>query len=379
MKNGIRILIIVAVICAFVLTILYMADMRQMKKGEKVFFSTWGYDYAPIENEPVQDKPNKEEANISLALSLEDKITDNTVWCGTFNLIWNDLKNDIAKQDIVFENQTEVIDNLNKGTFDISNLADSSYYKVYGHPTLKLKEEIEKAIKEKFDETSNILDDFDFVHVSDEDYFLYCMLKKKFEFENKFTKLNNGRFGSYENVKYFGTDNDTDYIVKNQIKVLYYNSENEFAIKLYTKTNDEVIIEKGGKDNSFYDTYMSIIDKEKSYSGNKHLSESENFKMPEISFKLKNNITEVENKNFSFADGSIYNISKAMQTVEFELDENGGKIKSEAGMMVQKTTAIMETKIRSFNVDNTFTIFLIEKDSNLPYFAAKVADITKFQ
>lgn len=35
---------------------------------------------------------------MNAVLSLEDKIADDTVWCGTFNLIWNDLKNELAKK-----------------------------------------------------------------------------------------------------------------------------------------------------------------------------------------------------------------------------------------------------------------------------------------
>ena len=34
---------------------------------------------------------------------------------------------------------------------------------------------------------------------------------------------------------------------------------------------------------------------------------------------------------------------------------------------------------REFVVDDTFTIFLKEKDKELPYFAAKISDITKVQ
>ncbi len=39
-------------------------------------------------------------------------------WCGTFNLIWNDLKNELAKKDIEFTPQLDVVRNLNKGTFN---------------------------------------------------------------------------------------------------------------------------------------------------------------------------------------------------------------------------------------------------------------------
>ena len=96
---------------------------------------------------------------ITTVLTLDDEITDNTIWCGTFQLIWNDLKNDLAKQDIVFNPQLKVVENLNKETFTTKELSEESYYKKIGTPSLKLKEEIEKAVKDKFYETSDILDD----------------------------------------------------------------------------------------------------------------------------------------------------------------------------------------------------------------------------
>lgn len=61
-------------------------------------------------------------------------------------------------------------------------MSEESYYKIYGNPTLELKEQIEKAIKEKFNETSDILGDFNWNDKNSEDYFLYFMLKKNLNF-----------------------------------------------------------------------------------------------------------------------------------------------------------------------------------------------------
>ena len=330
---------------------------------------------------------------ITTVLTLDDEITDNTIWCGTFQLIWNDLKNDLAKQDILFNPQLKVVENLNKETFTTKELSEASYYKKIGTPSLKLKEEIEKAIKDKFNETSDILDDFDWENRDPLDYFLYVMLKKEFQFEKAFEELENGKFRDYDNVKYFGIKSDETGELKQQVDVLYYKSKDEFAVKLRTKQEDEVILCKNPEGKTFGEIYNNILDKtevkvynmpnnQDNYEAIKvygELKEGELLKVPNIKLKEKNEITEIEDKKFLFSNGEVYSIEKALQTIEFELDRTGGKIKSEAGMMVKNESVAIMDEIREFSIDDTFAIFLIEKGKDKPYFAGKINDITKFQ
>ena len=359
-------IVIMVIVLLMVLVVLIFA-----KNSNKLF----------LEDDNIVSGEIEMNGKINIVTSLEDKITDNAAWCGTFNLIWNDLKNDLAKQDIIFAEQSDIVDNLNKGTFTIAQLNDGSYYKVYGAPTLELKKQIEEAIKQKFNEKSDILDSFYWSNHSDKDYFLYCMLKKVFEFPKVFTKLENGTFRSdeYENVKYFGINATTDKAVRNQVEVLYYNSEDDFAIKLHTKGNDEVMIAVGNNGKSFLEIYHSILNKQEAYKGSYTFMERDTLKIPYITFDLKQNITEVENKEFRFSNGEPYVISTALQTIKFELDEKGGKIKSEAGMMAKLTSIMPSDEPRHFNVDDSFTMFLIEEGKDLPYFATKISDISKVQ
>lgn len=369
MKKSTKIILAVLIIIAIIIGTMFLIDLNRMKHNKPVIFSTWGRKYVP---------PAKVNTKLNIVTSLEDEITSNTAWCGTFNLIWNDLKNELAKQDIVFTPQPKMVDNLNKGTFNISYLSEDSYYKVYGTPTPELKKQIEKAIKEKFNETSSILDDFNWDGATEKDYFLYTMLKKEFEFPKVFTNLDNGNFGKYKNVKYFGIDSNTKKDVREQVEVLYYNSSSDFAIKLKTKQNDEVIISRGNTENNFGDIFKGITEKSSKYDGSKSFNETDKLKIPKISFNLKQEITEVENKPYTFSNGDIYYIEKALQTIEFDLDEKGGRIKSEAGMMT-KLIAAMPEEPREFMVDDTFTIFLKEKGKDLPYFAAQISDISQVQ
>ncbi len=331
------------------------------------------------EQEGKQTTQVNTDAQMDVVLSLEDEITDNTAWCGTFNLIWNDLKNDLAKTDIVFTPQLKVVENLNKGTFNTSALSEESYYQKYGTPSLALKQEIEQAIEEKFHEKSDILDQFNWGNSGPRDYFLYSMLKKEFEFPSVFTQLENGNFGSFQDVQYFGIGKTTEEEVREQVDVMYYHSKDDFAVKLLTKGNDEVILVKGNSQNTFGSMYEDILRQDEQYEGGHSFGEEDTLQIPNIKFDLEKEFKELQGQPFLFANGDSYKIEKALQTIQFELDKKGGRIKSEAGMMLKEAAAIMEEEPREFLVNDTFTIFLKEQEKDLPYFAAKIADITKVQ
>jgi len=206
------------------------------------------------------------------------------------------------------------------------------------------------------------------------------MLKKEFKFEKAFEELENEKFGNYDNVKYFGIKENDSKELREQVEVLYYNSKDDFSIKLETKQEDEVILCKNPTGTTFNEIYKNIEKEEEKYNGSKRLQEGELLKVPNIKLNEKNEFTQIQNKSFYFSNGDEYKIEKAMQTIKFELDREGGKIKSEAGMMVQYESAILEPEEkREFLVDDTFAIFLIEEDKDVPYFAAKINDITKFQ
>ncbi len=340
-------------------------------------------------------KPTKLRANsgVSIVPTMSDEITADSSWCGTFQLVWNDMKNEVVKKDIVFAEQEEMATNLNKEEFTEDMISDEYYYKAYGLKTLDLKKQIEEGIKDKFNQRSGILDSFDWSESGLDNpndkvtrkYFFYAMLYREFEFIEKFDKLENGKFGSkYNDVEYFGIDKDTKDSVGDQIKVLYYNSKDDFAIIVNTKNDDEVIFCKSPQGANFKEIYENMINESNNYTGSRDFKKDDEFKAPKLTFSEMKEYVELENKPFKTND-PIYDtaeITKAIQTIEFSLDEKGGKIKSEAGMWLQMTSAaeVMEkNKPRYFYVDDTFAIFLREKGKTMPYFSGRVEDITKFQ
>lgn len=335
----------------------------------------------------TKDENPRHTDGLTIVPTMQDKIAADSAWSGTFQLVWNDLINEVVKKEVVFSPQEEMATNLNKQEFKTDMLSDAYYYKKYGFKTLALKAEIEKGIKAKFNQTSDILDLFDWSESALNDpnnpdldrYFFYVMLYRKFEYLKAFDKLEDSSFGSYNEVQYFGFDNNTSDEVRDQIEVLYYHDEADFALLINTKTNDEVIFYKNPKGNTFKEIYDNMLLEANKYQGSKTFNQLDNFRAPLLKFNELREYDELEGKPFPTIKGTG-EIAKAVQTIQFSLDENGGEIKSEAGIDLKVTSGLpIEVEPRNFYVDNTFAIFLREKGKILPYFASRIEDITKFQ
>ena len=314
-----------------------------------------------------------------------DTLSSDTAWCGTFQLVWNDMKNEVVGGDVTYTPQIAMAENLNKETFTADMLSDEYYYKNWGKKTLELKAEIERGIKEKFGETSDILDDFDWSEEALDDsgpdrYFFYVMLKRKFEYPKVFTRLEEGDFNGKGGVRYFGVDVTTKSDVKKQVKVLYYNSDEDFAIMVKTKGDDELVFVKNPEGNTFSAIYDEVERRADKFAGVKSLEEMDELKIPDLDFDEKRVFEEFEGLKFPIRDGGVGEIIKAIQTIKFSLDEKGGEVKSEAGMDFVATSAPSDPPTpRYFYLNNTFAMFIREKGQPQPYFAARVDDIEKFQ
>lgn len=353
-----------------------------MNKGKKfliilallLFLIGCGKKESKEEKKPENIKYEK--SSINIVTSLEDELKDNSVWCGTFNLAWNILKDEYVGGDVVVNTPNIQIDNLNNSKFNKNYLSEKSYYVNYGRQTPDLKKQIENDIKKKFNQTSDILNSFTWQEDTTND-FMYAMLYKNFKFENKFKKVKNTTFNDTGDYEYFGINNENN--SKNQVKVLFYNSNKNNAIKINTKEDDEIILVKGIEQKSLYDIYNSLLEHEKSFDGNKNLTVNDSLLIPIINFNTFEEFSNIENIPFKYKNGEERVIDKAVQTIQLKIDEEGGEIKSEAGISTTKGAEIMPKETRTFNYNTSFVLFLKEKDSNLPYFAAYITDLNDFQ
>lgn len=299
----------------------------------------------------------------------------NQVWVGTFQLVWNDLIDELLKSPVEFVGVKSITaDELNKKSFTSKDISENAYYKKWGKASLDLKTEIKNGIKNKFNETSDILDSFDWTP-ADGNYILYAMLKKDFEYAQSLDKLKEEPFnGSKENVSYFGILKSSKTEARDIVNVLFYNDINDFAVSLKTKQNDVVYFYRTNDNKNLSDYYTDMMKKTEKSNTNSEFTKEDELKIPNLDFKIEKSFNELCNKAIKNSD--LY-IAKALETVEFKMDNKGVKLKSEAGIQMMKASLVPVEQPRYFYLTDQYLIFL--QDKSKPYFALKVSDAKALQ
>ncbi len=315
-------------------------------------------------------------ANIDILPTMSSKTNvQDRVWVGTFQLVWNDFMDKIAFNQIKFPAGTPVIVNeLNKQEFTEEDISSRCYYKYLGNIQKNTKKTIAKAIKRKFNETSDILDQLDLTP-SKQRFIVYAMLKKDFKFVVPFDKLGKSAFRNME-AEYFGISKESQKELDNGVEVLFYDNPSDFAVKLDTKGNDEVYLYKTSNTKTFNYIYEDMLKKESAYKGNKKFAEVDELKIPNLNFFEEKIFEEICGNRVK---GTNLTIDQAMESVRFNMDNTGVELKSEAAIIATMTALLPQDEPRYFFFDDTFVVFLKEKDRAKPYFALRVHDISKFQ
>ena len=294
----------------------------------------------------------------------------NKVWVGTFNLVWNDFMNDVVKGKVEFEDgESELANELNKQSFTADQLSEDSYFKIQGQAKGEgLKNKIQNGIKQKFNENSQLIDRIDWNDSNG--YVLYAMLKKEFNFLEPFsTAMGSMKFNNSETrVKCFGVDSSNNPIASKNVEILFYNSENDFAIKLKTKEGEEVILYKTtGENKSFEENYEEIKKEQSNYSEKTTFGKEDMLRVPFIKVNDEINYDELCGREII---NSEYYIKQALQTIDFELNNIGGSVKSEA--VIDATQKAITKNARKMIFDSDFILYLKEENKEQPYFALKV-------
>lgn len=268
-----------------------------------------------------------------------DEHTVNNLWIGTLDLAWKDLEEKVGGR-IELEENIDIANELNNSSFSKEMLDENDY-------TINVTRTVTNGynIETKLNKNLNFLYSFD-------------------NFNNDY----NYTFGKDGNdyIKYFGINNASKEELNQNVEVLFYNGNNDFAVLLNTKEGDKIILYRTDENKSFNEYYEDINNKKGNYNGSTAFEENDELLVPYVNVNGTVVYNELADKIIKNTNGMY--ISNVMQDVNFNLNESGCNMQSHATM----TTEYLSVGSRYFWFRDTFIIFMKEGNSNMPYFALKV-------
>ena len=289
----------------------------------------------------IYNKFNKNH-NISFNESFESTIDENTinnVWIGTLDLAWKELEEKLGRK-IELEEVVGIAEELNKSEF-AKDMLDENDYEI----------SIEKTVTDGYD--------------------INAKLDKNLSFLTPFDNFSNdynytfGKDGT-EYIKYFGINNASKEELNDNVEVLFYNEDNEFAVKLRTNESDEIILYRTDEDKSFDTYYNDIKEKTNNYEGTKIFEREDELLVPYVRVNGIISYNELKFKKIKDSNGMY--INNVIQDVNFNLNESGCNLESHANV----TTEYLSVRSRYFDFRDKFIIFMKEKTADRPYFSLKV-------
>ena len=337
--------------------ILLKKGFNEMNKVLKIFviiicttIALSGIVYATtvIYNKYIKNNTNH---NITMNPSYQSTLDENTInnlWVGTLDLAWKDLEEKIGLNKIELEGEMpQIANDLNESTFS-KEMLNPNDYKINVERTVTNGYKIDATLNKEL----NFLESFDNFN----DY--------KWTFGN-----------SDEAIKYFGINNASPEKMNRNVEILFYNKlnndsllSNDMAIKLKTKEGDEIILYRTDDKKSFDEYYEDIKAKTKNYKGRTEFLEDDELRVPYVKVNGMINYNQLYDKKIKNSKGLyIYDV---IQNVNFNLNEKGCNLSSKATMVTEYMGIGQDTKYCYFQ--DTFIIFMKEKNSDKPYFALKV-------
>jgi prepilin-type processing-associated H-X9-DG protein len=345
-----------------------------------------------ITKEPqTVDSADLEQTSIIATLDSPLPKYRNVIWCSTFQMAWDKLKNDVIGEPVEDPGAEKLAGSLNAAEFSDKDLEEESYFATAGLAADGIVEQIRSEMAQRFpSEPAPVFDDMN--GLPPETIIAYSFLNANIEFEYPFY-VNNLEFdfqdsnGTVSEVTSFCSISDTGGTdsVREQVDVLYYEQdeqtgETEFAVDLCKYTNPYQVVlacvpqqKNLGKTVAYAEQKISEYMQDPNYEELRKLKPAvivgrtggtqpaETLIVPDVLYKLTHHFAELEGKpigNQPWLDQGYY-IQKAVQMTDFTLARTGVELKSDAQIIVPPLGL---PELRRFDFNRPFLIYIKKRE-----------------
>ena len=291
---------------------------------------------------------------------LEQKIEKgkNILWCGTLQLVWNELC-DNNGGPIEAKSHSSIVDILNKRLISKDDLDEGDYVAMAGGGPGFI-DKIFKELERKFGGQAcpTLLRSYE-----GSDLIAYAYLFKhlpfKYVFERRYHKLDfQGKLVDCFAFPFSHHIANASEVAE-QVSILDYKNNDDFILELKTTVKDnQLILAKISPKKTLLETVKNVEKRIKGANPSK-LTEDEAMKVPVLDFDILREYNEL----YETIAGPV------LQSIRFRLDEAGAVLKSEVVCLGLSTGPE-----RSFIFDKPFLILIKRKEARNPYFALWVGN-----
>jgi len=301
----------------------------------------------------------------------------NAVWCGTFQLAWNETCA-LLGEDLHFDLEPPMVAALNKQALKKDYLDPACYIALAGYVKDGIHQKILQFLQNKFGGAARPQ------HLPPEsltprsqDIVAYAYLFKNLEFPAPFERLSQALHFGYRLVPAFGMHEPkrSHEQMAAQTLILDYNGPDDFVIELKTKSpGDRLIMAKVQPKTSLAGTVDAVKSRCSSAKPQTCLPEDE-LAVPKLNFDIFRQYNEIEGKRLIFRNPTIagdLQVQSAMQDIRFQMDEKGVRLKSESHVTLACAQIPLPSHVMIF--DKPFLILLERVDTQTPYFVMWIAN-----
>ncbi|MBI9017568.1 MAG: hypothetical protein JEZ07_09950 [Phycisphaerae bacterium] len=305
----------------------------------------------------------------------------NIIWCSSFQLAWNELKDDIVKDSLQLNesNANVVAQRLNQAKQSLNDLDSSDFYAKAGYVKDQVVETIIKEMAAKFP-------NYDTSHLKAEDgevIWVYGYLNARAKFDIPFVKERlgisfkdiDGKMIQVQSFGLFHSGLEERENLAKQIDVLYFKETKdkygleEFIIDPCKTTQPyQVILACVGHGKTLEETIADVETKIREFKPadiperERGFMVGDQLSVPVTCWKIGHDFEELLGKHLKNKGLKHLFISRSMQDISFRLDRSGAVVVSEGGVA-------MVCQPREFIFNRPFLIYLKKRDGGEPFFA----------
>jgi hypothetical protein len=300
----------------------------------------------------------------------------NVVWCGSLQIAWNRLRDDLLRSPPSIAGAEAVVSRLNQAGLTEQDLPEDSYLAAAGLVKDGIAERIQEQMEERFQVDVSFHD-----MPKDTAALLYSYLQTHVKFtipffENEKLFLFKDSQDHGTSVASFGIRPEDDYAydrLRGQVEVLYAQGRD----KGWTPQPDEFIVDlcRDSAPNQIVlacvhpkETLAEILkDVEEKISEFppywRDLTPRDVVLVPNMNWAVDHRFTELEGPDKRFLDRGFqgYYFDTVRQTIRFKLDRSGAELASES-------KAYMKPSQTFYVFNRPFLIYIKKRDADQPFF-----------